>query len=238
VFRISGLGCPRGLAKSLIYKDNKNTLKVHFSLDISDMVVYNPLYDDKQQQSNRKKSMSNARKSRNKRERYAALCANNGICPVYHEPMKLWEAHCDHIVPLAANGVDDWENLIMINAQVNQGKSNAKFPDGLRDRLLDQAAINKPKILAMLDDRNFKVPYEVAVKVNLRKIHVDEIMADIGATANWAVSDIKYLITEYLKRGVEYIYEIAEAINKTYASCRSKLANLQLYDKQFQGQES
>ena len=51
MFRISGLDVPRGAAKSLIYKDNKNTLKVHFSLDISDIVVYNPLYDNKQQSS-------------------------------------------------------------------------------------------------------------------------------------------------------------------------------------------
>jgi|TARA_R110000751_G_scaffold267878_1_gene367623 hypothetical protein len=195
----------------------------------SNVFVFDTVLDDKYKK--------NARKSRSKRERYAALCANNGICPIYHEPMKLWESHCDHIVPLAIGGIDDWENIISINAQVNDGKGQGKFPDGLKDKLLIQAAINKPKILALLDDRNFKVPHEVAIKVDLVKIHLDEIMADIGATAKWSISDIKYLIGEYLKRGVDYIYKIAEAIGKTYASCRSKLANLQIYDKQFQGQE-
>ena len=61
-------------------------------------------------------------------------------------------------------------------------------------------------------------------------------MADIGATANWSLSDTKYLITEYLKRGVNYLYEIAKVIGKTIASCRSKLANLQIYNNQFYGQ--
>ena len=182
--------------------------------------------------------MSNARKSRSKRERYAALCANKGICPVYEEPMKLWESHCDHIVPLAAGGNDDWDNIISVNAQVNIGKSSGSFPESLRDRLLEQAAINKPKILAMLADSNFQVPPEVAVKVDLDKIHLDEIMADVGATSNWSLSDTKYLIMEYLIHGVSYLYAIAITIGKTIASCRSKLANLQLYDNQFQGQES
>tara|TARA_Y100000310_G_C20528510_1_gene737295 strand:+ start:445 stop:993 length:549 start_codon:yes stop_codon:yes gene_type:complete len=180
--------------------------------------------------------MSNARKSRSKRERYAALCANNGICPVYEEPMKLWESHCDHIVPLAVGGNDDWNNIISVNAQVNMGKSSGRFPDGLTKKLLAKAVINKPKILAMLADSNFQVPPEVAVKVDLDKIHLDEIMADIGATSNWSLSDTKYLIKEYLKRGVSYLYEIAKAIGKTIASCRSKLANLQLYNNQFYGQ--
>ena len=178
----------------------------------------------------------NARQSRSKRQRYAALCANDGMCPVYKEPMKLWESHCDHIVPLEMNGVDDWENIISVNAQVNKGKGSGRFPDGLKDKLLVQAAINKPKILALLADPNFQVPYEDAVKVDLFKIEAEEIMADIGATANWPLSDTKYLITEYLKRGVDYLWEIAKAIGRTIASCRSKLANLQLYDNQFQGQ--
>ena len=70
----------------------------------------------------------------------------------------------------------------------------------------------------------------------MEKIEAEELMADIGATDNWSLSDTKYLIQEYLKRGVNYLYKIAETIGKTIVSCRSKLANLQLYDKEFYGQ--
>ena len=106
--------------------------------------------------------MSNARKSRSKRERYAALCANEGVCPVYNEPMKLWESHCDHIVPLAVGGKDDWDNIISVNAQVNMGKSSGRFPDGLTNKLLAKAAKNKPCILELLDDPDFQVPHHTS----------------------------------------------------------------------------
>lgn len=183
------------------------------------------------------KSKKNARKSRSKRERYAAWISMGEMCPIYGCAIDLWECHIDHIIPLAVGGVDDWENLIMVHNQINLGKGKNKYPEEVRERLLTIARKKKSKILAYLNDSNFVVPKEVANKFDLEKVEAEELMADIGATANWSLSDTKYLITEYLKRGIDYIYKIAETIGKTIASCRSKLANLQIYNNQFQGQE-
>ena len=44
--------------------------------------------------------MNNARKSRSKKERYAAWLSMGEMCPIYGCAIDLWDCHIDHIIPL------------------------------------------------------------------------------------------------------------------------------------------
>jgi hypothetical protein len=181
--------------------------------------------------------MKTGRKARTRRERYAAWLAMDETCPIYNCHMILSDSQLDHIVPLAIGGTDTWDNLIMVHRHINQGKSSDVYPHQHPALLRARAIKNMPKILKMLDDKNFSVPEDVVATIDPAAIEPEIFLKEVGATSTWTLRDIRVLVVEYISKGSQYLEWIATTIGKSVAAIRAKLVSLQIYTRNFLGKE-